>query len=161
MSAIKDITGQRFGKLVAIKRVGQNKYRQLLWLMRCDCGNECVKSLSVLRSGAVTSCGCVHKPYDHSLRRLHAVYHGMKARCYQPNHVSYKWYGANGVKVCKEWLDDFNAFAQWAIENGYDITAPRGCCTLDRVDPYKDYEPSNCRWISIADQQLNKRREVS
>lgn len=156
-----DITGQRFGKLVAIKRIGRNEERDSLWLFKCDCGNTCVKNLSTVKSGNVTSCGCKYKPYDHRLERLHAVYHGMKARCYQPNHVSYKWYGAKGVKVCKEWLDDFNVFAQWAIESGYDITAPRGCCTIDRIDPYKDYEPSNCRWISMADQQLNKRREVS
>lgn len=156
-----DLTGKRYGKLVAIKRVGRSKDRDSLWLMKCDCGNTCVKNARSLNNGDVTSCGCNYKSYDHANGRLYRVYHGMKARCYNKKNVSYKWYGGLGVKVCDEWLNDFNTFAKWALDNGYDKTAPRGQLTLDRIDPTGNYEPSNCRWISIAEQQLNKRQEVS
>lgn len=155
-----DITGQRFGKLVAIRRIGSNSERHSLWEFRCDCGNICTKSLHEVKAGDTTSCGCKLKPYDHENERLYRMYHGMKARCYNKNSSTYKWYGAQGVKVCDEWLDDFNTFAEWALANGYDKTAPRGQCTLDRINPYGNYEPSNCRWISISEQQCNKRRSV-
>ena len=128
--------------------------------MRCDCGNTCVKDFRNLRNGSITSCGCRYKQYNHELERLHRVYHGMKSRCNTKSNSVYKWYGAKGVKVCEEWLHDFDAFAEWALSNGYDINAPRGECTLDRINPYGDYEPSNCRWISIAEQQRNKRSGV-
>lgn len=154
----RDITGQRFGRLVAVKRVGADGDRQSLWLMKCDCGCECVKSLHHLTSGMVTSCGCRFKPYNHAHERLYHVYHGMKSRCYNKRNEAYKWYGGKGVKVCQEWLDDYNVFETWAFANGYDETAPRGVCTLDRIDPYGNYEPANCRWISIAEQQRNKRQ---
>lgn len=152
-----DHTGQRFGKLVAIKRVGSTDERDSLWLMKCDCGNECVKKMDTLMRGDITSCGCQYKSYDHKYKRLHAVYHGIKARCYSKNSTSYKWYGERGIKVCDEWLNSFEAFKTWAIAAGYDVDAPRGECTIDRIDPDGDYEPSNCRWLSIEEQQRNKR----
>lgn len=152
-----DVTGQRFGKLTAIKRVGRDSERDSLWLLQCDCGNTCIKNLHTVKSGQATSCGCNHKPYDHDNERLYRVYHGMKARCYNKNNRTYKWYGALGVRICDEWLHDFDAFAKWALANGYDKTAPRGQFTLDRINPYGNYEPSNCRWVSIDEQQRNKR----
>lgn len=152
-----DVTGQRFGKLTAIKRIGSDRYRYSLWEFQCDCGNKCVKQLRSVKRGEVTSCGCNFKPYDHNNERLYRMYHGMKARCYNKNNSGYKWYGALGVKVCDEWLNDFNVFAEWALANGYDKTAPRGRFTLDRINPYGNYEPSNCRWVSIEEQQRNKR----
>ena len=155
-----DVTGRRFGHLVAIRRIGRNFNRDSMWEFRCDCGITCVKNLSYVKNGETTTCGCKHKQYDKRNERLYRVYHGMKARCYNKNNRTYKWYGALGVRVCDEWLNDFNTFAKWAIENGYDKTAPRGQCTLDRIDPSGNYEPSNCRWISIAEQQSNKRRSV-
>ena len=54
-----DITGQKFGRLTAIKYVGKDKYRRLLWLCKCDCGNEKVVAKSVLKCGATKSCGCL------------------------------------------------------------------------------------------------------
>ena len=155
-----DLTGQRFGKLTAIKRIGRDGERDSLWLLQCDCGNTCIKNISTVKRGDVTSCGCKYKPYDHSHERLHSVWHGMKARCYSKGNTSFKWYGALGVTVCDEWLNSFEAFTKWALENGYDETAQRGQYTLDRIDPTGNYEPSNCRWISIAEQQSNKRLEV-
>lgn len=152
-----DHTGQRFGRLVAVKRVGSNNTRDSLWLMACDCGNTCVKDIGAVIAGYITSCGCRYQRYDHKYERLHAVYHGIKSRCYHEYNTSYEWYGARGIKMCDEWLNSFEAFKTWAVDNGYQLDAPRGVCTIDRIDPDGDYEPSNCRWVSIAEQQRNKR----
>ena len=61
MGRIKDITGERFGKLVAVKNVGVNKHKRALWLCKCDCGNECVVTSQELNKGDTQSCGCLHK----------------------------------------------------------------------------------------------------
>lgn len=81
----------------------------------------------------------------------------MLNRCERERVHEYKWYGALGVKVCDEW-HDFAVFRDWANSSGYDPDAPHGKCTIDRIDPYGDYEPSNCRWVTMAEQARNKRR---
>jgi hypothetical protein len=89
--------------------------------------------------------------------RLYNVWNGMKTRCINPNAKSYRAYGGRGITVCDEWLHNFPAFQEWAITHGYDETAPFGECTIDRIDVNGNYEPSNCRWVSMEVQQTNKR----
>lgn len=89
--------------------------------------------------------------------RLYVLLMGMKQRCSNSNHISYHNYGGIGVKVCDEWCNNYYAFKQWALDNGYDETLPRGVQTIERIDKTGDYEPSNCCWISIQEQQQNKR----
>lgn len=96
-----------------------------------------------------------YRPADH--RRLYGVWNSMKRRCYDERHENFCRYGGRGIKVCDEWNDNFNAFAEWALENGYDETAPYGKCTLDRIDVNGNYEPSNCRFISLKEQNRNRR----
>ena len=96
-----------------------------------------------------------YRPKDH--RRLYGVWDGMKRRCYDENHDHFKAYGGRGIKMCDEWKDNFNTFAEWAFENSYDETAPYGECTLDRIDVNGNYEPSNCRFVSFKEQNRNRR----
>lgn len=90
--------------------------------------------------------------------RLYYVWYGMKARCYSPNSSGYKNYGARGINVCEKWRVSYLDFRDWAFANGYDINANYGECTLERIDCNKDYEPSNCCWVSKKTQANNTRR---
>lgn len=89
--------------------------------------------------------------------RLFNVWQNIKRRCYTKTNPSYKYYGACGIKVCKEWKENFMSFYIWAISNGYDENAPKGICTLDRINVNGDYEPNNCRWVSMKVQNLNRK----
>lgn len=85
-------------------------------------------------------------------KRLSTIYDHMKERCYKTADKSYKYYGARGIKICKEWLVNRKSFYAWAVNNGYADNL-----TLDRIDVNVDYTPSNCRWITIQEQNNNKR----
>ena len=91
-----------------------------------------------------------------SKERLYAIYRGMIARCYNINTPNYHRYGGRGIKVCKEWLDDYEVFKEWAYETGYNPLAPRGITTLDRTDNDGDYTPQNCRWVDMKVQNNNQ-----
>lgn len=94
-------------------------------------------------------------------RLYRSVYTGIKQRCLNPKCKDYPKYGGRGIKICQEWLDDFDNFYAWAYANGYDETAPKGQCTLDRINVNGNYCPENCRWISIREQNSNKNNNHS
>lgn len=97
-----------------------------------------------------------HKTTRQSHFRLYNVWENMKARCYNPKHKSYSGYGGRGITICDEWKSNFNAFAKWALENGYDENAPKGQCTIDRINNDKGYSPDNCKWVTIGENLNNK-----
>lgn len=83
--------------------------------------------------------------------KLYRVWSTMKERCYNPNHIKYKNYGARGITICDEWKNSFKAFRDWAYANGYEEGL-----SIDRIDNNKNYEPSNCRWATMTQQANNK-----
>lgn len=135
-----------------------------MWRCKCDCGNETIVPSSRLTSGNTKSCGCgssryLRKTHGKSETRLYRVWRGVKSRCYNPNSTGYEYYGGRGVTVCDEWLGEngFENFYKWSYLNGYNENAEKYICTLDRIDVNGNYEPSNCRWVSMKEQDNNKR----
>lgn len=126
---------------------------------RCDCGNYRDIPVSLLKNRIC--CGCYKKPKEkkpkkkYPANRLKSIYNKMKDRCYNQKARDYKWYGLKGIKVCSEWLENFDNFKNWALNNGYQKNL-----TLDRIDYNGDYNPSNCRWVDMITQQNNKRNNV-
>lgn len=160
MGKLIDLTGQRFGRLVVVERAGTSRNRQAMWRCRCDCGKKIAVQGYHLRTGHTQSCGCFHR--DQTKRantthgeegtRLYGIWRGMKSRCYNPNVQKYKDYGGRGIKICEEWLDDFQAFYDWAMSHGY-----TDALSIDRIDVDGNYEPSNCRWATAKEQRHNRR----
>lgn len=162
-----DITNEKYGKLTAIKYSHTNKGKKAVWECKCDCGNVHYATAKDLRSGNTKSCGCAKMEMIRLLKykdgrcneRLYKVWSTMLKRCYNKNCSSYRFYGARGVIVCEEWKEYAN-FRNWAYLNGYDENAPRGKCTIDRIDSSGNYEPSNCRWVGMDVQSKNRRQVV-
>lgn len=96
-----------------------------------------------------------------SHERLYQVYNGMISRCYNKNHPHYELWGGRGITVCDEWRTNYQAFRKWAYENGYDDSKDRKLQSLDRINNNGNYEPSNCRWASMKEQNNNKRPKKS
>lgn len=146
--------------------VERNEKNRKLFVCECDCGNIKRIEPAAWELELVKSCGCKKlellseankKENPLSEMRLYHVYVGMKDRCYNPNSNNYKNYGGRGIIICDEWINDFWKFHEWAYANGYDENAERGECTIERKDVNGNYESSNCEWITIQQQQKNKR----
>ena len=150
--------GERHGRLVCIGKDPDKDYRYYLY--KCDCGN--VKSIiqDNVKRGATISCGCYHDnpPIPSHLKhglshtRIDHIYKTIIARCYYPSNNRDSIYGGRGIVMCDEWKNDFIAFKNWAMKNGYSDNL-----SIDRIDVNGNYEPANCRWITMAEQQRNKR----
>lgn len=152
-------TGDRFGYLTIIKEVESDRHNYGGLIRRfeckCDCGNIVIERLSTLRRRKDNiSCGCIKTGFHtHSdtHTRIYGCWQSMKDRCLNPNCKAYKYYGGRGIKICDEWYN-YELFRDWALENGYTEDL-----TIDRLDVNGNYEPSNCRWATMSEQQQNKR----
>ena len=150
-----DLTGQKFGRLTVIKLVGKYKNGDKVWKCKCDCGNIKNVSSSNLK-GKTKSCGCLKRELEvkHNMTgtKLYNVWTHMKVRCFNPKDKYYKDYGGRGITVCDEWKDDFLAFCDWSMVNGY-----KEGLTIERKNNNGNYSPDNCAWITSKEQQRNKR----
>lgn len=146
-----DRTGQVFGKLTVVEQAGRNKLKKVLWKCRCECGNETVAISGSLVTGNTTSCGCVIPNFKHGgwKKSSYNSWRAMIRRCTIPTDKDYPRYGGRGVSVCPAWMD----YRNFAVDMG----EPSGNETLDRIDPYGNYELQNCRWASLKTQARNIR----
>ena len=160
MALKKDITGQRFDRLVVLHYTEtKTKANKRMVLCRCDCGTEKEMIAANLSSGMSKSCGCLtgesaRKRFTKHGYRSHPMYHrwaAMIQRCYDPNSAEFKNYGGRGIKVCDRWRESFWNYAE-------DLGLPPfQNASIDRVVNDGDYCADNCRWVSKKDQTLNRR----
>lgn len=144
-----DITGQRFSKCLVLREAGVVK-GHATWLIRCDCGVEKAVNGYALRTGRQKSCGCNIRTHNLSGSRTYKSWQMMVQRCTNPKYRSYAYCGAKGVRVCERW----KLFANFFEDMGH---RPDGL-SLDRIDPFGNYEPTNCRWATRQQQDENTRR---
>lgn len=163
MRAYKDLTGQTFTRLTAVKRIDKNG--RAYYVCWCSCGNVCEVFHSNLTQGLSKSCGCLSREASANRMRTHGmskekiyrVWKAMKDRCLLKSCKAYKDYGDRGISVCDKWLGEngFQNFYNWAISSGY-----KEGLMLDRVNNDGNYEPSNCRWTDRIAQNNNTRRNT-
>lgn len=153
----KNITGEKYHRLTAIKDVGSNQQGRRLWLCKCDCGEKAIIDMSNWKK-KVKSCGCLSKEIRKAIKTTHGkrftrvyyVWNSMKQRCLNPNSQHYSYYGGRGISIDEKWLKFDNFYA--------DMGDPPKGLTLDRINNDGNYCKENCRWASRSEQNKNKRQ---
>ena len=156
MGNYKDLTGNKYNMLTVLRRL-PNSGNNAVWECRCDCGNITKVTSGNLKNGSVKSCGCLRHintsaTHNKTNTRLYRIWAAMKQRCYNSNYHAYKNYGGRGIAICDDWVNSFDNFYNWAIDNGY-----REDLSIERINVDDNYCPNNCTWITLAQQAQNRR----
>lgn len=164
--ALIDMTGQSFGRLTVVRQAGFNRSHEALWLCSCSCRAELKVSGNNLRSGNSQSCGCLKKEvlrarsitHGHTLNKRwspeYRAWAAMMARCRNPNHEKYRYYGGAGRKVYAPW-HSAEVFISYLLEH---LGRKPAGMILGRIDKRRGYFPGNVRWVTLRQQAANRRK---
>ena len=132
-------------------------------IFRCSCGKLFTTTATKVKTGHTASCGCyrdkkiseVNKIHGLSNHRLRYKWSSIKARIFNPNTSSYKYYGGRGIKMYEPWVHDTKSFIEYCmtLEGSDDNTL-----SLDRINNEGNYEPGNLRFTTPNIQVRNRRK---
>lgn len=153
--------GDKFNKLTVIEKTDKRLNRCIIYKCKCDCGNIIETTATRLIHNYTRSCGCLQKEMASKFNKIHGlsntklfmIWQDMIKRCTKKNHHAYKYYGGRGINVYKDWQNNFITFYNWSIQNGY-----KEGLAIDRIDNNGNYEPNNCRWVTMSIQCKNRRK---
>lgn len=160
-TSYKDISGQRFGDLTALKYL-RIKGNHALWYCVCKCGKNCEIYGYRLRNGQRKHCGCQSKNITHGQTRgrkrglTYATWIAMRQRCRDPNTVGWMIYGGRGIKVCDRWGNGEGGLSGYECFLSDMGPRPSKKHSIDRIDNDRGYEPGNCRWVDAKTQIKNR-----
>ena len=140
-----------------------SKHKRRFGIYECGfCGTHFKAQTSNVKRGHTNSCGCYNlvkiTKYGGSHSKIFNTWNNIKARTTNKNLKVYQYYGGRGIKMCEEWFNNFIAFREWALDNGYE--EDKGL-SIDRIDNDGNYEPSNCRWTTKTIQSRNQRMKIN
>lgn len=148
--------GNKYWRLTVVNGPLKNEKGRKVWECVCDCGETVQVTDYRLWSRKTRSCGCLvrdlHLTHGESKTKLYHIWESMKGRCYTKGHTSFKNYGAKGITVCAEWVESYDLFKDWAIDNGY-----REGLQIDRINGEGEYSPNNCRFVTPRENNINKK----
>lgn len=123
-------------------------------LCKCECGVERPVRHGHLKSGHSSGCGCVTRNRTHGMSRTrtYGIWCGIKTRCHNQNETGFENYGGRGIAVCDRWMD----FENFLTDMGH--AGPK--MTIERKDNGVGYEPGNCVWATMKEQQRNRRNNL-
>lgn len=165
MVQASNLAGQIFSRLTVLAQGPRYANGHARWFCLCACGKTTLVEAGNLRSGRQRSCGCLNDELRGKARTTHGhttnqfynrqspeynTWQLMKSRCYYPKSNRYYRYGARGITVCRRWLD---SFANFLADMG---PKPSPRHSIDRINNDGNYEPTNCRWATTAEQRRNR-----
>lgn len=158
-----DLTGRVFGRLTVLgyggRLVTPSGHWRHSWRCRCTCGTvKPAVSTNSLLNGTSTSCGCGARDGHRDRLSVHGlagsteyrIWCRMRERCNNPNNKDFVNYGGRGIRVCDRWSDP----ALFILDMG---ARPSRAHSIERENNSGDYEPGNCYWATVAQQNNNRR----